>query len=52
MGIKAGKIWGATELIHANGALEFHRINLMQDSNAVNTHMNLNGTDFLLNRAR
>ena len=27
MGIKAGKIWGATELIHANGVLEFHRIN-------------------------
>jgi mannose-6-phosphate isomerase-like protein (cupin superfamily) len=26
MGIKAGKIWGATELIHANGVLEFHRI--------------------------
>lgn len=26
MGIKAGKIWGNTELIHANGALEFHRI--------------------------
>ena len=24
---KAGKVWGATELIHANGALEFHRIN-------------------------
>ena len=27
MGIKAGKVWGATELIHANGVLEFHRIN-------------------------
>ncbi len=26
MGIKAGKIWGETELIHANGVLEFHRI--------------------------
>lgn len=26
MGIKAGKIWGKTELIHANGVLEFHRI--------------------------
>jgi len=23
---KAGKIWGQTELIHANGVLEFHRI--------------------------
>jgi len=26
MGIKAGKIWGGTELVHANGVLEFHRI--------------------------
>ena len=26
MGIKAGKIWGNTELVHANGVLEFHRI--------------------------
>jgi len=24
--MKAGKIWGQTELIHANGMLEFHRI--------------------------
>lgn len=23
---KAGKVWGETSLIHANGALEFHRI--------------------------
>ena len=26
MANKAGKIWGQTELIHANGVLEFHRI--------------------------
>jgi len=26
MSVKAGKIWGQTELIHANGVLEFHRI--------------------------
>jgi len=26
MGSIAGKIWGQTELIHANGVLEFHRI--------------------------
>ena len=26
MGIRAGKIWGSTELIHANGVFEFHRI--------------------------
>ena len=24
--MKAGKIWAQTELIHANGVLEFHRI--------------------------
>lgn len=23
---KSGKVWGTTELIHANGVLEFHRI--------------------------
>ena len=26
--MKAGKIWGNTELIEANGALEFHRIEM------------------------
>ncbi|MAV94607.1 MAG: hypothetical protein CMA31_02835 [Euryarchaeota archaeon] len=26
MTVKAGKVWGSTELIHANGVLEFHRI--------------------------
>lgn len=26
MGVRAGKIWGSTECIHANGVLEFHRI--------------------------
>jgi len=25
--MKAGKIWGQTELLEANGVLEFHRIN-------------------------
>ena len=25
--MKAGKIWGQTELVHKNGVLEFHRIN-------------------------
>ena len=24
--MKSGKVWGVTELIHANGILEFHRI--------------------------
>ena len=31
MGSKAGKIWGKTELIHANGVLEFHRIEYKKD---------------------
>ena len=26
--MKAGKVWGTTELIHANGAMEFHRIDI------------------------
>lgn len=26
----AGKVWGQTELIHANGVLEFHRIKLIK----------------------
>ena len=26
--MKAGKIWGTTELLEANGALEFHRIEM------------------------
>ncbi len=26
MSIKSGKLWGSTELVHANGVLEFHRI--------------------------
>ena len=28
--MKAGKIWGDTELLHANGVLEFHRINFVE----------------------
>jgi quercetin dioxygenase-like cupin family protein len=28
--MKAGKIWGQTELIHANGVLEFHRIDFIK----------------------
>ena len=31
MSMKAGKIWGQTELIHANGVLEFHRIEYKKD---------------------
>ena len=28
--MKAGKVWGTTELIEANGTLEFHRIEMIQ----------------------
>jgi mannose-6-phosphate isomerase-like protein (cupin superfamily) len=28
--MKAGKIWGTTELVEANGALEFHRIEMVK----------------------
>lgn len=28
MGNVAGKVWGITELIHANGIMEFHRVNI------------------------
>ena len=28
---KAGKVWGETSLIHANSALEFHRIRILKD---------------------
>jgi len=31
MTLKSGKIWGQTELIHANGVLEFHRIEFKKD---------------------
>ena len=30
--MKQGKIWGQTELIHANGVLEFHRIDFLPGS--------------------
>lgn len=30
MGIKAGKVWGSTEMIAANGVFEFHRIEFKQ----------------------
>ena len=30
MGNKAGKIWGSTELIEANGSCEFHRIDFVK----------------------
>lgn len=28
--MKAGKVWGSTEMIHKNGVLEFHRIEFDQ----------------------
>jgi len=42
--MKAGKIWGQTELIHANGVLEFHRIEYKKMLRVQYTNINLNGT--------
>ena len=50
--MKAGKIWGQTELIHANGVLEFHRIEFKKVTSVLNMNTNLNGTDSLSNLAR
>ena len=36
--MKAGKIWGTTELIEANGALEFHRIE-MEEGGICSKHL-------------
>ena len=35
--MKAGKVWGQTELIHANGVLEFHRIELQSRKTMLGT---------------
>ena len=29
--MKSGKVWGTTELLEANGAMEFHRIEMIKD---------------------
>ena len=36
--MKAGKIWGQTELIHANGVLEFHRIEYKKNVGMFSLH--------------
>ena len=46
--MKAGKIWGQTELIHANGVLEFHRIEYKKALNVQSMNINLNGMDSML----
>ena len=33
--MKAGKVWGTTELIEANGALEFHRIEMKKNGSGL-----------------
>ena len=45
--MKAGKIWGKTELIHANGVLEFHRIEFKAGYKCQNTNTNINGMGFM-----
>ena len=46
--MKAGKVWGQTELIHANGVLEFHRIEYKAGYKCLNTYTSSNGMDFML----
>ena len=41
--MKAGKIWGETELVHANNILNFTESVLNQDSNAQSIFINTNG---------
>ena len=50
--MKAGKIWGQTELIHANGVLEFHRIEYKKMWLVLNTSTSLNGMDSLLSQVK
>ena len=52
MGITAGKVWGATELIHANGVLEFHRIEYKAGYKCSEHEHEFKWNGFLLNRAR
>ena len=43
--MKAGKIWGQTELIHANGVLEFHRIKYKKNVEQHERYQRLYGLD-------
>ena len=50
--MKAGKIWGQTEMIHANGVLEFHRIEYKKNVACSKHNTNLNGMGFLLSQVK
>ena len=50
--MKAGKIWGQTELLEANGVLEFHRIEAKAGGVCSKHKPNTNGTVFLLNQEK
>ena len=52
MGMKAGKIWGQTELIHANGVLEFSELNIKKEAICSEHDTNTNGMDSLLSLER
>jgi hypothetical protein len=41
----AGKVWGQTELVEANGALEFHRIDMNKGGVCSKHKHNFAGTD-------
>jgi len=36
--MKQGKVWGLTELVHANGVLEFHRIEVTKKGSICSEH--------------
>ena len=46
--MKAGKIWGETELVHKKVFWSFIESVLNQDTNALNIITNTNGTDFFV----
>ena len=50
--MKAGKIWGSTELIHANGVLEFHRIEFKKGFKCSEHEHRYKWNDSMLNLAR
>ena len=52
MTVKAGKVWGQTELVHANGVLEFHRIEFKAGFNVLNMSTNISSMDSLLNQVK
>ena len=47
--MKAGKIWGKTEMVHKNGVLEFHRIEFNKGYKCSEHEHKFKWNGFLLN---